>query len=208
MPFDLAIFDYDGVLVDSLDQVLKASEEVCRALGHHRTLDKETIATLQPMTYTQLARSIGMPPDRVEAFSEHIFKKLQQADEAMPFFPGIGTLLSQRSPQNTAIVSGNSREVISAKLTAHALNGHVYCILGAYQTGDKADKIYRACAELGAEPGRTCMIGDSVSDIQYAKKAGVQSVAVTWGWQARNTLANEQPDYIVERVSELSALLR
>jgi phosphoglycolate phosphatase len=159
------------------------------------------------MTYTQLARSIGMPPDRVEAFSEHIFKKLQQADEAMPFFPGIGKLLSQRSPQNTAIVSGNSREVISAKLTAHALNGHVYCILGAYQTGDKADKIYRACAELGAEPGRTCMIGDSVSDIQYAKKAGVQSVAVTWGWQARNTLANEQPDYIVERVSELSALL-
>ncbi len=52
------------------------------------------------------------------------------------------------------------------------------------------------------------MIGDSVSDIQYAQKAGVQSIAATWGWQSRDTLSRENPDYIVESVSELMALLK
>jgi phosphoglycolate phosphatase-like HAD superfamily hydrolase len=51
------------------------------------------------------------------------------------------------------------------------------------------------------------MIGDSVSDIRYARQAGVRSVAATWGWQNRDTLAREQPDFIVESVSELTALL-
>ena len=51
------------------------------------------------------------------------------------------------------------------------------------------------------------MIGDSVSDIQYAKKAGVVSIAVTWGWQSRDVLANEKPDHIVESVDELTTLL-
>ena len=207
MPFDLAIFDYDGVLVDSLDEVIKASREVCRSMDHDRMLNKEMIATLQPMTYGQLARTIGLPPDRMEAFSEYVFNRLQQADAAMPFFPGIKPLLRQRTPENTVIISGNSREIISAKLDAHALDQQVASIFGAYEPGDKADKIRQACTSFGADPGRTCMIGDSVSDIQYAQKAGVRSIAVTWGWQSRDTLTEQKPDYIVESVSELVVLL-
>jgi phosphoglycolate phosphatase len=207
MSFDLAIFDYDGVLVDSLDQVIEASREVCRSIGHECMLDKETIASLQPMTYTQLARSIGLPPDRMIAFSKDVFSRLQKADAAMPFFPGIETLLRRRTPETTAIISGNSREVILAKLAAHALDKQVASIFGAYEPGDKADKIRQACAHFNTDPGSSCMIGDSVSDIQYAKKAGVCAVAVTWGWQSRKTLAKEAPDYIVESVGELAALL-
>lgn len=207
MPFDLALFDYDGVLVDSLDEVIKASRDVCRSMGHHCMLTREMVSTLEPMTYAQLARSIGLSPDRIEPFSEFVFNRLQQADAAMPFFPGIKTLLRQRAPDNTVIISGNARAVISAKLAAHALDKQVAAIFGAYEPGDKAEKIRRACTDFSAEPGRTCMIGDSVSDIRYAKKAGAQSIAVTWGWQSRDTLADQKPDYIVESVSELAALL-
>ena len=205
--FALAIFDYDGVLVDSLDQVIEASRDVCRSIGHEPMLNREMVASLQPMTYTQLARAIGLPPERLETFSEHIFKRLRQADAHMPFFPGIETLLRRRTPENTAIISGNAREVIIAKLGAHNLDKQVASIFGAYEPGDKTDKIRRACADFNTDPGSTCMIGDSASDIQYAKKAGVQSVAVTWGWQSRERLAKEAPDYIVESVGELSKLL-
>ncbi|MEN8243640.1 MAG: HAD-IA family hydrolase [Thermodesulfobacteriota bacterium] len=208
MPFDLTIFDYDGVLVDSLEEVIKASREVCRSMGHGCMLTREIVSTLEPMTYTQLARTIGLPPDRLEPFSEFVFTRLQQQNTAMPFYPGIESLLRELAAPNIAIISGNSREVISAKLAAHALDKQVASIFGAYEPGDKTDKIGRACAQFGADPARTCMIGDSVSDIQYAKKAGVQSIAVTWGWQSRDALEGEKPDYIVEEVSELAALLK
>ena len=208
MPFDLAIFDYDGVLVDSLDEVVQAGNAFCRSVGHACNVSKKIVTNLHPMTYDQLARSIGLPPEKLALFSEYVFNRLQQADAAMPFYPNVKNLLRQRTPGNTAIISGNAREVIKAKLAAHALDGHVNCIFGAYQSGDKADKIEQACARFGVDPGCTCMIGDSVSDIQYAKKSGVQSIAVTWGWQSRETLAGENPDYIVESVAELAVMIK
>jgi phosphoglycolate phosphatase len=51
------------------------------------------------------------------------------------------------------------------------------------------------------------MIGDSASDIRYAKRAGVQSIAATWGWQQRDRLVKENPDFIVDSVHELAILL-
>ena len=207
MPFDLNIFDYDGVLVDSLNEVINAGQDYCRSIGHGCMLNKEIIASLEPMTYDQLARSIDLPSDLIEPFSEFVFKRLQQADASMPFFPGIKSLLYQLATANIAIVSGNSREVIATKLSTHVLDRYIACIFGAYEPGDKTDKINKACSHVNADPARTCMIGDSVSDIQYAKKAGVVSIAVTWGWQSRDVLANEKPDHIVESVDELTTLL-
>lgn len=208
MPFDLIIFDYDGVLVDSLEGVINAGQDYCLSIGHGHTLTKEIVTTLKPMTYDQLARSMGLPFDQIEPFSEFVFKRLQQADASIPFFPGIKSMLRNLSVTNIVIISGNSREVIDAKLAVHALDNRVARIFGAYEPGDKAEKIRQACAHFDADPARTCMIGDSVSDIQYAQKAGVQSIAVTWGWQSRDTLSRENPDYIVESVSELAALLK
>lgn len=207
MPFDLTIFDYDGVLVDSLDEVISASRTYCRSMGHSCMLTRKMVSTLEPMTYAQLARSIGLPPDRIEPFSEFVFTRLQQQNMAVPFYPGIESLLRELRSPNIAIISGNSREVIIAKLATRSLENQITRIWGAYQPGDKAKKIRQACASFGADPIRTCMIGDSVSDIRYAKKAGVQSIAVTWGWQSRDILSEENPDHIVKSVSELKALL-
>jgi phosphoglycolate phosphatase len=206
-PFELTIFDYDGVLVDSMEGVISAGQDYCRSIGHGCMLNKEMVATLNPMTYDQLARSIGLSSDQIEPFSEFVFKRLQQTDASMPFFPGVKSMLRRLTFTNIAIISGNSREVIAAKLAATALDERVTRIFGAYEPGNKADKIRQVCAYVDADPAHTCMIGDSVSDIQYAKKAGVQSIAVTWGWQSRDVLANEKPDHIVESVDELTALL-
>jgi phosphoglycolate phosphatase-like HAD superfamily hydrolase len=44
-------------------------------------------------------------------------------------------------------------------------------------------------------------------EIQSAKQAGVQSITATWGWQARDKLVAENPDFIVNSVQELAALI-
>jgi len=50
------------------------------------------------------------------------------------------------------------------------------------------------------------MVGNSVSDIRSAKRAGVQSIAATWGCQSRKVLARENPDFIVNSVQEPAVL--
>jgi phosphoglycolate phosphatase len=125
----------------------------------------------------------------------------------MAFFPEIESLLHRIASKNIAIISGNARHVISAKLAAHGLSIKIPCIFGAYEPGDKAEKICKACNHYGVDVELSCRIGDSANDIRYAKRAGVQSIAATWGWQQRNRLVKEKPDFIVDSVHELAILL-
>jgi phosphoglycolate phosphatase len=136
-----------------------------------------------------------------------VFDRFQGISPAMEFFPGIEALLHRIASKNIAIVSGNAKNVISAKLAAHDLAQKITCIFGALEPGDKAEKIIKVCSHFGVDVGLSCMVGDSVSDIRYAKRAGVQSIAVTWGWQSRDKLIKEHPDYIVNSVRELAVLI-
>jgi phosphoglycolate phosphatase len=205
--FSLVIFDYDGVLADSLDQAILASEEFCRSVSHDRAPTEETIGALEVMTYPEIARSVGLPPEQVERFSSYVFGRFLELSPSIPFFPGVEPLLRRMSAKKLAIVSGNSGAVIRAKLASRGLAQNVSCVLGAFEPGDKAEKISRACEHAGIDAGLACMIGDSASDIRHAKKAGAISIAATWGWQSRHMLSKERPDFIVDSVRELADLI-
>jgi HAD superfamily hydrolase (TIGR01549 family) len=207
MSFPLIIFDYDGVLIDSLDDAISIGAEFCRAVPHDRVPTKATIEALDTVTYDELARSVGLSNEQAERFSSHVFERFQSISSTMAFFPGIESLLHGIAARNIAIVSGNAKEVIAAKFAAHKLADKITCIFGALEPGDKAKKISDACNHYGVNVRQACMVGDSVSDIRYAKRAGAQSIAVTWGWQSREKLANENPDFIVNSVAELAGLI-
>jgi phosphoglycolate phosphatase-like HAD superfamily hydrolase len=207
MSFSLIIFDYDGVLIDSLDNAISVGAEFCRSISHNHTPTRETIEALDIATYDELARSIGLSNAQVERFCAYVFERFQAISPAMTFFPEMEALLHRIASKNIAIVSGNAKNVISTKLEAHELAGNITCIFGALDTGDKAKKILNACKYFGVAGELACMIGDSVSDVRYAKQAGVQSIAVTWGWQSRDRLVTEDPDFIVNSVQELAALI-
>ena len=206
MSFSLIMFDYDGVLIDSLQDTIAIGEEFCRLVGHNRVPTKETIETLDNMTYSEIVRSIGLPLVQAERFSSYVFDRLHDIGPSIEFFPGIESLLRQIASKNIAIVSGNAKSVISAKLEAHQLGANINCIFGAAEPGDKAKKMRNACNQFGLDVRHCCMVGDSVSDIRYAKRLGVQSIAVTWGWQSRDSLVKENPDFVVNSVQELVAL--
>jgi phosphoglycolate phosphatase-like HAD superfamily hydrolase len=60
-----------------------------------------------------------------------------------------------------------------------------------------------ARGQFGTEGEAVFMIGDSVSDIQAARKAGVKSIAVGWGHQSLSKLVAARPDAIVRLPGEL-----
>ena len=50
-------------------------------------------------------------------------------------------------------------------------------------------------------------LGDSDTDIQAAKAAGIRSIAVTWGFYPKEKLKKENPDFIVDNVEELKEVI-
>ncbi|SBT52869.1 HAD family hydrolase [Micromonospora narathiwatensis] len=77
-----------------------------------------------------------------------------------------------------AAVSNNSAGAVSAYLVAHRLAGHVSPVVGrAYAEPDRMKPnpapILKAVRDLGVTPGRCVLVGDSLSDIEGARAAGV-----------------------------------
>ena len=69
------------------------------------------------------------------------------------------------------------------------------------------DMLIRAMEELGAdglEPQRVWMVGDSGNDVLSGKALGCTTVAVTWGFVDRETLAGLDPDRIIDRFDRLT----
>ena len=51
------------------------------------------------------------------------------------------------------------------------------------------------------------MIGDELRDVEAGKKAGVKTISVSWGLQDKDALKAKNPDFLVDKVSELSKIL-
>lgn len=77
MSFSLIIFDYDGVLIDSLGDAISVGAEFCRSVSHDRVPTEETIEALDILTYDELARSVGLSPEQAARFSSHVFERFQ-----------------------------------------------------------------------------------------------------------------------------------
>ena len=61
----------------------------------------------------------------------------------------------------------------------------------------------RAIEQLGADPGRTVMIGDSTNDVRAAKAAGIRACAVGYGYGNRERVTALQPDFYCENPHDL-----
>ena len=61
--------------------------------------------------------------------------------------------------------------------------------------------------ELGAEPGRTLMIGDTTHDLQLAANAGCASVAVSFGAHEPEAFDRYQPLHVAHSTADLAAWL-
>ena len=79
-------------------------------------------------------------------------------------------------------------------------------LLGAFETllgTSDARRIERAFAAYRRRFEQFIMIGDRAEDVRGAKSNGVGSVAVTWGYGAREELEAAQPDRLVASSREL-----
>lgn len=77
---------------------------------------------------------------------------------------------------------------------------------GVERTADKGGLIEIILLNLAVEPGRAVMVGDRITDVYGARRAGTLMVGCTWGFASRDEL--EDADRLVDSFGELTNLLR
>ena len=70
-------FDYDGVFVDSLDDLLDKTCQAQKIIGYGRTPEKKDFQTIKDLTFEQVAHTIGIPDDKLYDFGLKLFEEVQ-----------------------------------------------------------------------------------------------------------------------------------
>ena len=205
----LIIFDYDGVIVDSLDTNLKIAARACQKIGCPVHPSQAEIERLENIAFDDLGRQIGVPENKIPKFTEIVFDSLAQNAISPPIFPGIKEVIQKlKRKSHIAIITTNVKTAVNQVLETGGLCHDIDLVMGAEQNGSKSEKICQAMASFNVRSSFTYMIGDAVSDIREAHKAGVNSIAVNWGYHPKDKLLQSSPGHIVNAPEDIMAIVR
>jgi phosphoglycolate phosphatase len=201
----LLLFDFDGVLADSLDIYAAAVIRCLERIGTPIVRNKEEYVTLFDGNFYATMAARGVDLTAFGAAAKEIMPGIDYG--AMRPYPGLIPVLSALHRDRTlAIVSSNGQRTIRAMLLRFGFAPFFTDILGSDFRFSKKEKIDHALQKYGIPPKKTFYIGDTAGDILEAREAGVQAVAVTWGWHSRERLVAAGPDVVVDAPEGLLTL--
>jgi len=202
-PADGAIFDLDGVIIDSLPAVETAINGALLAHGFPPRSSAEVKRFIGPPVLSAFAELTGAAEDSeivaVCVASYHdIFARVSV--EQTRLIDGMAELLGSLSLP-LALATSKTREFV-APLLEHF--GIEFAVVSAPALAEpKAKTVARAQRALGARDA--VVVGDRHYDVEAARACGLRVIGVTWGFGDRDELRGA--DVIVERPAELYALL-
>ncbi len=204
IPMSLILFDYDGVLADTLADMLCFAQEVCDELGVKHTVVPTDLIELEVMSFATFGRKCEMPEDLVDEFVRRCTGKFTDKKSPPAIFDGLVEVVRKLAESHVlAVVTGNTEGNVRVFLKEHGLEGCVRAVYGVDMAGSKVEKILMAKSQLAAEGEIVFMVGDSLSDVRAAREAGVKSIAVSWGHQSVGRLVDGGPDQVVHLPEEL-----
>ena len=211
MSYSLIIFDWDGTLIDSAGTIVECIQQASAELGLEVPDRGRASHVIGLGLHDSLRLAVpGLPAERYAEFVELYRKHFLAREEAMRLFPGIEGLLKNLSQTRLlAIATGKSRRGLERALRASGLGSYFSASRCADETTPKPDPamLQEIMEELSTPVERALMIGDTSHDLEMARAAGVDALAVTYGAHAEEGLRSCQPRACVASVPELDRWL-
>jgi len=203
---NLLIFDYDGVLVDSFDIFMSEFIHACDSEDLNHIAGREQFLALFEGNMYERMLEMGLQEEQIRRIVYTMRDGLRRQQKNLRLFKGIREALHELSENHPLmIVTSNETRTVEDFLRAHRI--HFFDeIIGSDREPSKVKKIaYIQEAYTGYE---YFYIGDTAGDIREGRRAGVKTVAVTWGWHTEQRLRRASPDYLVHNPEELVHLFR
>lgn len=196
------IFDFDGTIVNNLPQVLGLLIESLNR--KNIDISKYSLEYLRQTGVKKFMKQINI--SKLELFSIYldIKKKIHQNLNDNSPVSGLSAVLPELKKKYMLIVfSSNKPENISNYLQKYHLEKYFSEIVEDSSYFGKHIGLTKIVKKLNLKPRETFYIGDEARDIVAAKKSGLKSVAVTWGFEGDKLLASFSPDFLFTHPNEL-----
>ena len=212
--YKLAIFDFDGTLVDSAPGII----DVMRQVVDEYELHEDILTKWRDLVGVPLGKQMEIIfPSHSEEFWLEVADRYRviydaKTIEICPLFPDLISMLDSLRDAGIkiSIASSKRRPLIEVVLDHHKLGPYFELVVGATDiTHHKphAESVHHTVKKLGVQHADTVVIGDSIYDLEMAKNAGVDAIGVTTGIHSKEILITADPLYIVDSLDEVSRII-
>ena len=238
MSYKAIIFDMDGTILDTADDLTAAVNYAMARCGHrHDFVREDGMRMFGSGVHTALQRALAMEAGlqdeeqlrrigtpalttvpgieeaevaRIEAVYRPYY--LEHSMERTGPFAGILDLLRElRARQIRTAVVSNKPDPAVKKLAADCFENLFDAALGeqpGLRRKPAPDMTLATLREIGASPEEAVYLGDTEIDIEAAASAGMDCICVSWGFRSRSFLESFHPLQIIDRPEELLAWTR
>ncbi len=209
-----AIFDLDGTLADTLDDLGTAMNGMLRHYGWPERSREELRQFINRGARVFVARSMpeGTWDDINDPAVTEALKKYSECykecfnDQTCPF-DGIPEALSRLADAGVGMGILSNKQDNFVKLIAEKIFPDTFGVVrghGEFPEKPSPESALATARELGAKPGECVFVGDSDIDMKTAVNAGMYPIGVAWGYRAPEVLREAGAAFIAETPEELA----
>jgi phosphoglycolate phosphatase len=205
--FRLYIFDLDGTLIDTRQDITTAVNRMLEELGLPTKSLEEVVSYVGDGIRKLVERAVGKNSVDFEK-AESLFRNYYQThlvDTTCPY-PGVTDTLQMLERSQKAVLTNKAYRLSKAILDHLEITHFFSVIVGGDSVREKKPSpqgLEFILENTGVRPEDAVMIGDNKNDIITAQSTGVTSVYVTYGFTDLETVLPLNPDFVIRSPGEL-----
>jgi phosphoglycolate phosphatase len=211
LKYRLLVFDWDGTIIDSAATIVECMREASRELGLEVPERDRARHVIGLGLHDAMRIAVpDLPAQRYPEFVACYRRHFLAREDAMQLFDGMRELLADLSKKHLlAIATGKSRRGLDRALDSSQLRPYFAASRCADETNPKPHPamLFEIMEELQTDAKSALMVGDTSHDLEMARAAGVDALAVTYGAHPEDGLRACQPLGCFSSVKDLQAWL-
>ena len=210
--YDLFVFDLDGTLADTREDLRTSINRALSSLGLKPLSLEELTLYVGDGARVLVERALGPKKKSgaveraLETFLDDYRETCTQTTKLYPEVrAALAALRAQDRPKDLAVLTNKPMFHAQKILAAQGLEGFFRSVVGGDTTGGKKPNpagLLRIAEDLGHPLEKTLLVGDSAIDVQTARAAGSKAAFVKYGFRP-NDWREAMPDYVLSSLLEL-----
>lgn len=206
----LIIFDFDGVLADSFEQFYSLIKESMRRAGLNLTRVQYRNFFIENVHKS--FKGFIDNDKKYEIFMKFRNYKYDQyysdKTSGVKLFPEAPSFINKLNGKYMLAIASSGKERSLKKLLQKNTLKNRFSLILAGTADSKEEMLKKIISKLKVKNKETVMITDTAGDVKTAKKLGLKTIAVIWGFHSAKTLKTAKPSYIANNFKILYKTLK
>lgn len=209
MTIKVVFFDFDGTIADTLNTFVNITNRLAVEFGH-KPIEREELAEIKNLSTRQIIKKSGISILKFPLLIWKLKSELTYEIHTVKSFTGTKeTLLELRKQvDRLGIISSNSQENILTFLELNGLKDFFDFIYTEASIFSKSKIINKILKQENIKPEESVYVGDETRDIEASKRSHVKVIAVSWGFNSKEILAQQNPDFLIHQPRELIDIIK